>query len=78
MPDAWVLTDHACRVCMGRLLESNGVHRCAECGATTEGPVEDACWCGVEVPNHGKPFECVRNPIPGRNEVMVKERTKVA
>lgn len=74
MSEAWQLTDHACRVCMGRLLASGTTHRCAECGATTEGPVEDACWCGVEVPNYGRPFECVRSDGRG-NEILVRERT---
>jgi len=53
----WVLEDHLCKKCGGRILRSasgagmtpggNPVFRCADCGASTVamGP-EDLCWCG--------------------------------
>lgn len=53
----WVLEDHLCRVCGGRILRcvsgngatggGNPVFKCADCGASCAamGP-EVLCWCG--------------------------------
>jgi len=66
-PIGWMLTDHACRYCGGRVLssiDSLGQHlvRCAECGTELHGEVQDLCACGERL-NNGKPagFRCVRN-----------------
>lgn len=78
----WSLVHHACRHCMGRLLQrqhADGTteHRCCECGASVQGDHSGLCWCGVEVGVHGKVFECVPNPqrTPAKpQEVLVRER----
>jgi DNA-directed RNA polymerase subunit RPC12/RpoP len=54
----WLLTEHACRHCGGRVLVSapgqslvtcggNPIYRCADCGKSSMsmGP-SDICWCG--------------------------------
>lgn len=53
----WVLEDHLCKGCGGRILRAvsgvgvtpggNPVFRCADCGVTTSsmGP-QSLCWCG--------------------------------
>lgn len=65
---------------MGRLLGrgygDQQVVRCAECGAEHHDSAE-LCWCGVTIPGHGKPFECVLNPQkrPDRpQEILVREK----
>jgi hypothetical protein len=52
-PRRWIVTDHVCRLCLGRVLEldsgtgETGV-RCAECGE--EGPAWRAlCCCGQKL-----------------------------
>ncbi len=78
----WAITDHACRHCMGRRLTSvrpetgEPFSRCAECGAEEDGPHDNLCWCGVEMPGCGRVFECFRKHREtkfGRQEVMVRE-----
>ena len=71
------VTDHACRHCFGRLLKDGDLVRCAECGAHVHGDVEELCWCGVSVGEHGKVFECVKNTEKSPmnpQEVVVRER----
>lgn len=57
MKETWELTDHACRVCAGRILyrvDESGkrVAKCSECEATGEDPgsrtraIEAVCACG--------------------------------
>ena len=53
----WVLEDHLCKGCGGRILRcvsgggptpgGNPIYRCADCSAATSsmGP-QDLCWCG--------------------------------
>lgn len=52
---SWEFTDHACRVCFGRVMERVNEaeegerrleYRCAECGATGFGHVRAVCCCG--------------------------------
>lgn len=55
----WTLTDHLCRHCGGRILQSasgvgptaggNPLYRCADCGegCVDIGP-EVVCWCGMK------------------------------
>jgi len=54
----WVLEDHLCRKCGGRILrcvEGNGmtpggnpVYKCADCGAAKASMTpDDLCWCGL-------------------------------
>jgi len=54
---AWVLEDHLCRACGGRILRcvsgggmtggGNPIYLCADCGASRAqmGP-DELCWCG--------------------------------
>ena len=50
MSDAWSITDHACRVCMGRVLirktKTGTVARCADCGIEAPGSAKSICACG--------------------------------
>lgn len=63
----WELTDHVCRVCLGRVLRrkvpGGWVNRCADCGAEMAGKVENLCACGAKLKtgkNAG--FRCRANP----------------
>ena len=74
---SWVITDHACRYCFGRILRSDDddSYRCAECGAEAEGEHDALCWCGVDVGGE-KSFRCVRNPTKSERvpqEIIVRE-----
>lgn len=79
----WEVEDHACRHCMGRLLsgvspDGQPILRCAECGATAQGTHDVMCWCGIEMPKHGRVFECFKNPevsLSAPQEILVQERT---
>lgn len=81
-PSGWMLVDHACRSCMGRVLvrmERGQVaeSRCAECGNKAEGHYTEVCCCGAEAGTMGRILECFRNPavspaVP--QEVLVRER----
>lgn len=53
----WLLEDHLCRICGGRILRcatnqgatpgGNPVFKCADCGKSTSSPgPESLCWCG--------------------------------
>lgn len=51
----WVITDHVCRCCFGRVLmretfERKRVYRCSNCGLEQEGRTEAAvCCCGIKL-----------------------------
>lgn len=78
----WEVADHACRHCLGRVLQRKvkGVAvevRCAECGAHAEGVASAICCCGAECGTLGHILECFRNPdvsaaVP--QEILVRER----
>ena len=80
--ELWSIIDHACRHCMGRLLQRTDAHgqtiiRCAECGSTETGDHTALCWCGVTVLRQGYPFKCYRNPrlsLEVPQEILVCER----
>lgn len=63
----WLLTDHVCRVCFGRVLEAaDGVHRyrCSNCGLELPGRQPSVmCACGSKL-RGGKSMglRCERNP----------------
>lgn len=72
---SWELTDHACRICHGRVLARREgdrlIHRCAQCGAQVEGDHDLLCVCGVE--SGGRRIaECFRMHTPGLPEVGVR------
>lgn len=66
----WVIMDHLCRFCGGRVLVSiankgmtpggNAIHRCADCGSqsTSTAGYIDVCWCGQEMKRN--------NHMPGK------------
>lgn len=67
MGECWVITDHVCRSCFGRVLgrtDKDGltVHRCSNCGTEAPGPVTAVCCCGMAL-RSGKSagVRCVRN-----------------
>ena len=60
------LTDHACRVCLGRILERDGMFVCAICGAEAQGVPDAICGCGLRARDVRKTggFRCAPNPQP--------------
>ncbi len=69
---SWEITDHACRVCLGRVLmrrtfDGKRVYRCACCGIEREGhSAASVCCCGIKLrQGHGQMdsgIRCVPNP----------------
>lgn len=60
----WLITDHVCRVCFGRVLVSpHGTEaRCADCGAAAQS-VRALCACGAALHTGGNAgLRCERNP----------------
>ena len=82
--ETWEIIDHACRHCMGRLVQRENdsgdtITRCCECGASEVGEHDALCWCGVEV-REEKAFECFRNlnqSMSAPQEILVRERPRV-
>lgn len=80
-PPSWVLVDHACRFCFGRVLarkERGKVVqvRCAECGKSEHADTASICCCGTECGALGRALQCFRNPAPSAEnpqEIMVRE-----
>lgn len=69
MAVTWTITDHVCRVCLGRLLTTNegGIHtvRCADCGLEAVGRVAALCVCGTKLKTgRDAGMRCQRNPDP--------------
>lgn len=84
--ESWVITDHVCRYCCGRVLKRRVTPRlsyviCAKCGKREKSTEASAlCFCGVDVGHHGKIFECVKNPNPRSelpNQILVLEKSVV-
>jgi hypothetical protein len=81
-PESWMLTDHVCRHCCGRLLKRRLSQAaieviCAKCETRATGDELALCWCGKSVGTYGRIFECIKNPnrrpeLP--NAIMVRER----
>ena len=63
----WEITDHVCRVCLGRILSrqqsEGGCVRCADCGLERTGRTPSLCACGTKL-RSGKNagFRCAPNP----------------
>lgn len=65
--DGYALTDHVCRICLGRVLQAldGSHHRCADCGLTAAGDVTAVCVCGAKLrTNLGAGLRCQRKPDP--------------
>jgi hypothetical protein len=43
----FALTGHACRFCLGRILERDGVFMCSVCETSATGNVAAICGCGM-------------------------------
>jgi hypothetical protein len=79
--ERWVLVDHACRHCFGRLLATGkgktAAVQCSQCGRREEGQVEALCACGVTTPNGRHLLECYRNAektLEVPHEILVRVR----
>lgn len=78
----WELVDHACRLCLGRLLmrvDAMGKVEvmCAECETSAAANVESLCCCGADCRSHGRILECYKNGSPSKHApqaVLVRER----
>lgn len=78
---SWEVTDHACRFCLGRVLQRDhkggSEVRCAQCGGRADGDSISLCCCGADCGQVGVVLECYKNPnvtnaVP--HEIMVRER----
>ena len=64
----WRITDHVCRLCLGRILTrtlDDGAEesRCAECGSHAPGDHRSLCACGARLRNDTDArLRCVPNP----------------
>ncbi len=61
------LTNHACRRCLGPILQSGQTFVCAICAASAIGSPTDICGCGIAPRKIGKRegfFRCMTNPAP--------------
>jgi hypothetical protein len=60
----WNLTDHTCRICLGRILETEGLFMCSACEAETSGVPDAICGCGIRVGESKRDggFRCAPNP----------------
>ena len=64
--ESWTITDHVCRVCMGRILTTRRdgklVSRCADCEIEAVGSHKALCACGAKT-RAGKDagLRCIRN-----------------
>jgi hypothetical protein len=75
----WLLSDHVCRFCLGRVLEGDGdTFRCADCGVEGKGRPDEVCGCGLQL-GEGRLatrrlFRCAPNPNPSatcRSEIVI-------
>lgn len=77
----YILTDHLCRTCGGRVLQQahsgataggNSIYRCADCGATSCGMSPDGiCWCGFQTRNNNNnPYRCL--PFKGHGHLRIQ------
>jgi hypothetical protein len=71
----WTITDHVCRVCLGRILERNGAYLCSICEVTASLRPNAICGCGMRgvgtSPDKDLPrlikqaYHCGQNPVRG-------------
>lgn len=68
---SWTLTVHACRVCLGRVVQRTGIggrriYRCTNCGTQLEAKaVSSLCCCGMKLRSgRDAGVRCLENPNP--------------
>ena len=59
---AFSLTDHACRHCGGRVLQSGDQFRCGTCAAVGMAAPASVCGCGAFPGVKGGGYRCEANP----------------
>jgi len=79
----FLLTDHVCLACFGRVLESAPlgtprVFRCADCGieAPAKGSTPPICACNARLGSRDAGIRCVANPRPRPelpSEILARE-----
>lgn len=60
------MTDHACRSCLGPILEQDGRFVCAVCDAEAQGAPDPICGCGLrprDMCAAPAGFRCAPNPL---------------
>ena len=70
--DQWIITDHVCRACFGRVLTRTGDdgqrrYKCSNCELELAGgAVKCLCACGMTMGKKARDMglRCVRNPRP--------------
>ena len=81
-PKVWLITDHVCRLCLGRVLESAAgpnVYRCADCGAEGKAVGHEpgsGCACGMLTGGYDVGIRCTTNTNPRPempSEIIAKE-----
>ena len=61
----WSLTEHACRACLGRILQRGSTFVCAICGDESTGSPAGICGCGIRIDGatgRAAGFRCQSNP----------------
>lgn len=67
MNGGWLPTDHACSVCLGRIMVSVSDRMafwCPCCGAESTGSPATICGCGAINDTGKQLFRCAPNPMP--------------
>ena len=75
VPQLFAISDHACRVCLGRCLvgtdaDGQSIGVCADCGHSSPGDHSSICACGALPPGGKVRLRCVRNPAPSSENPM--------
>lgn len=64
----WLFTEHACRACLGTIMQRGLAFICSICRAEATGAPDGICGCGLDVRGFGSRrragFRCVMNPEP--------------
>lgn len=63
---AWVLENHVCAVCCGRVVSQKSddgkIYRCSNCGHQGIGRVGAVCCCGIKIRSRNAGIRCMPNP----------------
>jgi hypothetical protein len=69
MTAGWFFTEHACRACLGSVLQRGSDFICSICRAEAKRAPDGICGCGIAVKGPASRrragFRCVPNPAPG-------------